>query len=238
MKEKIKSDFLSGLSYTMIAEKYKISKTTIYRILKLLNISEKDRNHKNPKLHKNIDILNQKFNYLTVLEKIYNTKLKRWDCKVQCECGNIVIKQTNHIITGRQKTCGDKICKFFKKIKKEIPSGKNRRGFTGFEKIHGSYWNHIKATAKNRNLEFNLNIENVWDLYLLQNKKCKISGIDIVFGKSHTKERTASLDRINSSKGYVIENVQWVHKKINMMKQSLSDEELITWCNLIVSHNS
>ena len=53
---------------------------------------------------------------------------------------------------------------------------------------------------------------------------------------SRVSDGTASLDRIDSSKGYTIDNVQWVHKKVNMMKKDMSDSEFIAWCNEISSY--
>jgi len=44
----------------------------------------------------------------------------------------------------------------------------------------------------------------------------------------------ASLDRIDSTGGYTEGNVQWVHRTVNFMKQSLSDAELVQWCRRIV----
>jgi hypothetical protein len=46
---------------------------------------------------------------------------------------------------------------------------------------------------------------------------------------------TASLDRKNSSVGYVIGNVRWVHPVINMMKNHFSDETFISMCNRVTS---
>ena len=48
---------------------------------------------------------------------------------------------------------------------------------------------------------------------------------------------TASLDRIDSSKGYIEGNVQWVHKRVNLMKGNMSTENFIEWCNLVVKNN-
>jgi len=45
--------------------------------------------------------------------------------------------------------------------------------------------------------------------------------------------QTASLDRIDSSKGYVLDNVQWVHKRVNFLKRDYSEKELLFWCNAI-----
>lgn len=42
--------------------------------------------------------------------------------------------------------------------------------------------------------------------------------------KAHRSFGTASLDRIDSTKGYVEENVQWVHKDVNFMKSNLTEQ--------------
>ncbi|PWR40836.1 hypothetical protein DK292_16220, partial [Listeria monocytogenes] len=37
--------------------------------------------------------------------------------------------------------------------------------------------------------------------------------------------------------GYTIDNVQWVHKKINIIKWHLSQKEFLYWCNLAANKN-
>ena len=44
---------------------------------------------------------------------------------------------------------------------------------------------------------------------------------------------TASLDRIDSSKGYVKGNVQWVHKDINKMKTDFEQSIFIKLCKSV-----
>ena len=51
-----------------------------------------------------------------------------------------------------------------------------------------------------------------------------------------SKNRTASLDRIDSNKGYTIDNVQWVHKDINKMKMDLEEDVFIDNCKLIIEN--
>ena len=46
-----------------------------------------------------------------------------------------------------------------------------------------------------------------------------------------------SLDRIDSSKDYVLGNIQLVLKEVNYMKQSLSQEDFINICKKISNHN-
>jgi len=78
----------------------------------------------------------------------------------------------------------------------------------------------------------------MWGLFLNQDRKCALSGLPLVFGANHGKiEGTASLDRIDSSKGYTIDNVQWVHKIVNLMKQDSSDEEFVKMCRIVSNHN-
>jgi hypothetical protein len=58
----------------------------------------------------------------------------------------------------------------------------------------------------------------------------------VISHKKNGKDRegTASLDRIDSSKGYSKDNVQWVHKRLNAVKQNLTPEEFLFWCIKVV----
>jgi hypothetical protein len=72
-----------------------------------------------------------------------------------------------------------------------------------------------------------------------QGRKCALSGININFPKVH-KDRNynASIDRIDSSLGYVVGNVQWVDKDVNMMKRTYNNEYFIKMCKLIAENNN
>lgn len=111
-----------------------------------------------------------------------------------------------------------------------------------YKTISDSYMSRIRAGADNRNLTFKVTKEYIYKLYLNQNKRCALCGIKISLPKSYFEiacgSFTASLDRIDSSKGYVKGNLQWVHKKINIMKQAMLDDEFITWCKMVTNHNS
>lgn len=96
----------------------------------------------------------------------------------------------------------------------------------GVGEISGSFWALVKSGASKRSIPFDININEAWDLYLKQGGVCALSGVDISFApttnKRDRKYQTASLDRIDSSKGYTIDNVQWVHKDANIMKNRFS----------------
>lgn len=101
----------------------------------------------------------------------------------------------------------------------------------------------IKQRTKNgRVIEFNITLSDIWNQFIKQNKKCAISGIELSFPKNNPEylkyEWTASVDRIDSNKGYTVDNIQIVHKKINIIKFDMSTEELISWCKIIMENNN
>lgn len=152
--------------------------------------------------------------------------------EIRCECGAITYQPLSRIKQGRK-------CK-----KCNLPWGKNHPLFSGLEELSGSKFYRIKShclRGKDRILKFNLNIRYIWELYLAQNRKCIFTGLELNFENKIRKdsnyiEGNASLDRIDSSKGYVKGNVQWVHKSVNIMKQDMPDAEFIKWCDLISQH--
>lgn len=71
-----------------------------------------------------------------------------------------------------------------------------------------------------------------------QNYKCRFTGLPLSFAPyKNPGSVKASLDRIDSNKGYVKGNIQWVASVVNIMKQSLTDAEFISWCKLISQHS-
>lgn len=100
--------------------------------------------------------------------------------------------------------------------------------------MRGSYWRHIVAGASSRGLKVGVTKDDVWLLFQQQGGRCALSGVPIVMGPVGTM--TASLDRKDSSQGYVAGNLQWVHKAVNRMKGTLSDVEFTSWCRAIAVH--
>lgn len=107
--------------------------------------------------------------------------------------------------------------------------------FKGYGEISLTYFNRIVGTAKDRDLNFDIGIEYLWKLFLEQNRKCAISGLDLVFSTNSRlqSQQTASLDRIDSNRGYIQDNLQWVHKDINIMKGRMPEHDFIRYCTLI-----
>jgi hypothetical protein len=123
--------------------------------------------------------------------------------------------------------------------KKEERGCQNCR-IKSYGEIHSRYYNNLKNKAKHRKIKWKVKPDYLWNLFLLQKRKCAFTGIELVFAKNYrnNKEQTASLDRIDSNKGYEIGNVQWVYIPINFMKQALTDENFIDLCKKVVHYTN
>ena len=176
---------------------------------------------------KAIDLTGKKFGKLTVKEFAGNKNgLRYWLC--ECECGNTKQIRRDHLTKGYTKSCG---CSW-------RLSRKNHNNWQGYEDISLDFFNTIKRNSIRRGIVFNITIEYLWELFLKQNKKCALSGLELTFSeirKDKTKQ-TVSIDRKNSNIGYVEGNVQWVHKQINIMKNKLSDDEFIWFCEQVIKN--
>lgn len=175
-----------------------------------------------------IDI-NKKYGKLQPIKRInmqYKGKTRAgWLCS--CDCGNVVKIREDSIISGRTNTCGCGVGLIGNKSPK----------WEGYEEISGSHLLKIKRGAAKRSIKFNISIEDIWDKFIQQNRKCKLTNLDIYFAKTSRdkfrNETTASLDRIDSNLDYDIDNVQWVHRDINKMKWELKEDYFVQMCGLV-----
>jgi hypothetical protein len=176
--------------------------------------------------------MNSKYGQLTVLNEVNEDK--RWKYKVQCDCGKVEVKRKDWVISGRTTSC--KSCAS-KRTASKYPPPTRRTGYSG---LSGTHYLHIKFGASRRNLEFNLTPEFLWNLYQSQQGHCALTGVSIILENKIKNNNvdwsvvTASLDRKDSSIGYTEENVWWVHKEINRLKNNYSLEELLYWSKLLL----
>lgn len=114
--------------------------------------------------------------------------------------------------------------------------------FSGIESLSGTYLAVIKKGARLRNIEFLVDLEYLYKVFLKQEKKCALTNMDITlhrnYSQGHRKEQTASVDRIDSKKGYVEGNIQWIHKDVNIMKNRYTQEYFVEICKKIAEHEN
>jgi hypothetical protein len=180
---------------------------------------------------KNIDqYIGMTIYYLTIkdisTEILSGTSRKYAIC--ECSCGNLYKVRLDNIINGRSKSCGC-ISK-----RRTTMDGRNNPSFTGCEDIPARWVSLFRYGAKRRNISFNITPKDVYEQFLKQDKKCSLTGQELYFGRCRwTTETNASLDRIDSLKGYEVGNIQLVTKNINLMKGSVTQEEFINNCKLV-----
>jgi hypothetical protein len=184
-----------------------------------------------------VNLLGQRFGLLIVIKEEPPTPRGHSSWLCQCDCGNQVVRTSTSMKRSQFSSCG---CWHREGIDNPL--------FRGVGEISGSwFWNIIYRSASGRKsrkgIEKKLEIDTefIWNLFIEQNRKCVLSGIELTFPKSNKKEdlkkSTASLDRIDSSKGYTKDNVQWVHKDINKMKNIFSQEYFIEFCKKVANNN-
>lgn len=181
------------------------------------------------------DLSKQTFGYLTVIEMVRseNPKVRGFISKVMCKCGTTKLVSSHHLLNGRTTSCGCRRDQYLKN------TGKNNKTYTGHEEIRGKLWDKFKIGALRRGYKWQLTMEEAWTKFLSQNRKCALSGLSLSFGRSgKSEEQTASIDRIDNSKDYSIDNIQWVHKKINIMRNKLSIQEFQEMCKLVTNHTA
>ncbi len=172
-----------------------------------------------------IDIKGHKFDKLLVLERVPNDNgtHAKWLCK--CDCGNKTEVISPSLRKGLTSSCG---CNKF------------NTNWRGYKKLSGCYWHRIVKGAEKRGLKLSITIKYAWQQFVKQREKCALSGIPIKIVTDYTrrhKEHTASLDRIDNSFGYIPDNIQWVHRRINIMRRELNVDEFLIYCYKVVEIN-
>lgn len=175
------------------------------------------------------DLLGKTFGQLKVIEDlglIQKPELQKprhfWRCL--CSCGKEVDYYQDVLVRKSYpvKSCG---CLQYR-------TGAANPCWTGHGEISGNRWDTITRKRK-KNWPFKITIEQAWDLFLKQDRRCALSGMELFFGKKGKDKHTATLDRIDSNKGYTSDNVQWIHKDINWMKNSFDQDYFIEICRKV-----
>ena len=84
-------------------------------------------------------------------------------------------------------------------------------------------YNSLKASAKKRNIPFNLTLTDLNNLTFPIT--CPILGIPLSVNNKQS-DNSYSIDRIDSSKGYEIDNIIVISWKANRLKNNATNEEL------------
>ena len=93
---------------------------------------------------------------------------------------------------------------------------------------------------KTRNQVIDITIDDLKEKWEKQNGICEFSGVNLILSTYSKINKnpiyTASLDRIDSSKGYIKGNIRWVSRAINWMKNDMSDDMVNELIELIIEN--
>lgn len=193
-----------------IGEKYGVDRTLIAYYARKYKFPKRN---KTPIIRKEGEIVGD----WTLIRKFLRNHHTIWECR--CKCGATYNVEVSSLNISRSKSC--KKC--------AMEKTRDNRPVPLFA------WNRILYRKKN--IPITITHDYVEHLWKQQNGKCALSGLPITFARGSAErslgKTTASLDRIDSSSGYVENNLQWVHKAINNMKQSLTQEQFIYLCKTV-----
>lgn len=145
----------------------------------------------------------------------YNTKIRVSKLPVRvCKVCEISFKPTNYI----QKYCSNLCCSSLQVER-------------SYKYLNGNFYGYILLLIKKEERK-HLKVEDILEIYNKQNGLCAISKVPLTCIKipKTTKVHTnLSIDRIDSNKGYELDNIQLVCAIINTMKLNLSMDEFAWW---------
>lgn len=172
------------------------------------------------------DYKGKKINSWTVLDfsHIHKKSGQYWKCK--CDCGYIQSVRTRPLVKGLFKGCN--------KCAPQRQSNINSIWWKGGKFISSTILTQIKLSAKERRKPFDLTIEDLETIWNAQDGKCFYTGIELTLpDNNRNKIYNASLDRTDSSRGYIKNNVHWVLKEVNIMKMDLPEGRFLELCKII-----
>ena len=181
-----------------------------------------------------VDLTGTRTGMLTVAEYVGKKSGTRggkaahhWLC--QCDCGAKCEVRGDHLGAHARGILTNKSCGCQR-------IGSNNYGWKGIGDLSGQKWGQIIKGARERNILITLTMQEAWELFLQQDKKCALTGFPLVMHSIKPLGITASLDRIDSLKGYTLDNVQWTHKDINMLKNDYDQDYFISLCKAVAAH--
>lgn len=172
--------------------------------------------------------IGQKFGRWMVIDPLVQDGV-RYMVDVICECGTRQLIRSSNLIKGR--TMGCRSCS----NKTNYPTFRKSRcnpdeSLMGLSPTWLSGIIHNKERGLYRTLDVEIDSHDLLNQLKFQNFKCAYTGENLnVLGLNKSKSN-ASVDRINGDRGYSKENIQWVSKNVNRMKNSFTEKEFLDTC--------
>lgn len=230
--EDIINDYLNDVPVKYICLKYKIGKKKLHKLLTSHEITLRKRNkHSKQFPFKKGEIIDG----VTILDDDYFFDGERWTIRFQCRCGKIDNKRSYFI--GRKNIFT--ACKYC--AKESVYEDQRHMKTSMFNKngINKVWLSDIKNNLQrglDRTIECDISDEDLYEKLKSQDSKCALTGETLEVLWRFKFESDASVDRIDSSKGYHKDNIQWLLKSVNKMKMDCKQDIFIDLCKKISEH--
>ncbi len=214
----LRSLLADGYSVLYAATVLGVHPSTVYNRAKKLDLSVKGK--RRPYLN----LQNRQFSDWQVVSAVPQTEVdqnrqspRSWRCR--CKCGVVETVSEFRLVSGKITRC-------------ENCAGERQT-------LPLYFFNKLKKNAAHREIAFSITYVEMAALYEKQNGSCALTGHSLCFsGNARAPKTTASPDRIDSDRGYIKGNVQWVHKDVNKMKGSLPNDEFVGLCTMVTQRRS
>lgn len=145
--------------------------------------------------------------------------------QVKCSgCDSNILSSSNH----KSRYCS--VACHLEAIARKVKSNRTR----DINGLLTSIYTQAKNRAKRRAIEFNLPPNFIHELYIRQGGACARTSVTLLAsdspGKSRSHKHTASIDRVDTNKGYTVDNVELVSYICNSAKNAFTHEDLYEFC--------
>lgn len=178
-----------------------------------------------------------------MIKKLYERKTGRCTC---ANCGVEFEKPQSEITRneklGRNNFCSRHCVGVFNTKNINNAEAYEIRKHAGNKRDDLTPFRYHYRNIKNRSykMKVTVTLEDLKKQWEKQEGICPFTGIDLdisEYKKINVDLKTsASIDRIDSNQGYIKDNIQWVSRAINLMKNNMSDEETWEMCRLIAEN--
>jgi hypothetical protein len=185
---------------------------------------------------KKLELLGKRYGKLVVLEfaglNKYKIPHRMWRCR--CDCGREVIKSGPRLYSGKINSCGCLNLEHMRSIPKETRLRNLEKAKPLLVKIGSAMrelFGDYKFNARRRHLEWGLSAE---EFVRLTSAPCYYTG------RAPSAKKVAysgevynynGIDRLDSSRGYTLDNCVPCCAEINRMKWEMSVSDFIKFCS-------
>ena len=180
-------------------------------------------------MKKAIELVGKRFGRLTILSKVIRPLAKNHTCWLcRCDCGN-EITTWGPQLRGSKNRKGQTQCK-------KCSSAETGRRYQTSDTILKCLLGRYRDRAKKKGLEFTLSLNDIAQLIRCDCYYCGIQPFAI-FTKHTQRISYTGIDRVDSTKGYVPENVVSCCKFCNQAKMDRTKDEFLEWLRRAYEHN-